>query len=331
MAEERMPAMELDRTANIFNIQHFSVHDGPGVRTVIFFKGCNLRCLWCHNPESISGEREIMFYPEKCIGCGACVAGCPAGAHSLGSAGASAQGEPSGEKEDSFVPGALPTEAGSASCVEHRIDREKCRRCMACCEECYADALVSVGQRRTVEEIFREIGQSTDYFRQSGGGVTFSGGECMLQMDALEQLLALCKRAGIHRAVDTAGNVPWSSFQRILGLTDLFLYDIKAIDPVSHKRCTGVENGRILDNFRRLVESGAKVIVRVPWVPEQNGDEIPAIAAFLSQFPQVRAELLPFHSMGNSKRSALGAEGAPPMTAPDKRMVAQVKEKYHFD
>lgn len=305
MAEERMPAMELDRTANIFNIQHFSIHDGPGVRTVIFFKGCNLRCLWCHNPESISGEREILFYPEKCIGCGACVAGCPAGAHSLGSAGASAQGEPSGEKEDSSVPVALPTEAGSASCVEHRIDREKCRRCMACCEECYADALVSVGQRRTVEEIFREIGQSTDYFRQSGGGVTFSGGECMLRPDFLEVMLRRLKEKDVHTAVDTAGNVPYESFERILPYTDLFLYDVKAFHEEVHRELTGASNRRIKENLLRLAGTGKEIKIRIPVIEELNAGELPFIREFLWANGLRDVELLGYHRMGVGKAGLL--------------------------
>lgn len=287
------------KTANIFNIQHFSVHDGPGVRTVVFFKGCNLHCLWCHNPESIHGSKEILLYPEKCIGCMACLEQCPAGAHS-------------------FADGV------------HRIDRDKCIHCFKCCEECYADALVSVGEQRSTEDIFREICRNTGYFEQSGGGVTFSGGECMLQQEPLTELLGLCRERGIHTAVDTAGNVPWEYFENVRPLTDLFLYDIKAFDPKVHKECTGVDNKRILENFKRLADGGSAIIVRIPYVPEKNGQELEAIVEFLKDYPQVRAELLPYHSMGNSKYHALGQEEIFTAPVPDKQAVAELKKKYHF-
>ena len=186
--------------ADIFNIQHFSVHDGPGVRTVVFFKGCNLRCRWCHNPESVRREPQILWYPEKCIGCGNCVARCPQGAHGF---------------KDGM----------------HTIHRDKCAHCFICCEECYADALVRVGEEREAEDIFREIERNRGYFDESGGGATFSGGECMLQQEPLRELLSLCRQAGIHTAVDTAGNVPWQWFEEMRELADLFLYDLKAFSP----------------------------------------------------------------------------------------------------
>lgn len=286
------------QTVRIFNIQHFSVHDGPGVRTVVFFKGCNLHCRWCHNPESIRGEKEILLYPDRCIGCGACVKQCPAGAHSF-------------------------TEGG------HRIDRNKCIHCFRCCEECYADALVCVGEETDTETVMDEIRRNKGYFDHSGGGVTFSGGECMLQTEPLLELLKSCRREGIHTAVDTAGNVPWSSLEEVLPWTDLFLYDIKAFDPKVHKACTGVTNERILENFRSLADRGAVVTVRIPYVPELNGTQLEGIASFLSGYPQIRAELLPYHSMGNSKYHAL-EETFFAGTAPDKKAVEQLKKKYHF-
>lgn len=219
--------------ANIFNIQHFSVHDGPGVRTVVFFKGCSLHCRWCHNPESIHAAKEILLYPDRCIGCMACREVCPVGAQVFDETG-------------------------------HWIDRSKCIHCFKCCEECYADALVSVGEWRDTDSILKEILENKGYFDQSKGGVTFSGGECMLQPDALTELLKGCQAAGVHTAVDTAGNVPWESFEQVLPYTDLFLYDIKAMDAEVHKACTGVENGRILENFTRLADRGENIFVVIP-------------------------------------------------------------------
>lgn len=287
------------RTVNVFNIQHFSVHDGPGVRTVVFFKGCNLHCRWCHNPESIHDAKDILLYPDRCIGCGACVQQCPIKVHSFD---------------------------GS----RHIMDREKCIHCFKCCEECYADALVCVGEERQMDAVLKEIQCNRGYFEQSGGGVTFSGGECMLQIDALTELLKCCKEEGIHTAVDTAGNVPWSYFEKVLPWTDLFLYDIKAHNPEVHKKCTGVTNERILHNFRILADQGARIIVRIPYIPELNGTELEAIATFLSSYPQLRVELLPYHSMGNPKYHALGVEEVFIGTVPDRLTVQKIKEKYHF-
>ena len=288
----------MGRQANIFNIQHFSVHDGPGVRTVIFFKGCNLRCRWCHNPESIHPEKEILLYPDRCIGCMACRDVCPAGAHRF-------------------------TQEG------HEIELSKCRRCFTCCEECYADALVSVGELRDTDGILKEIIQNKEYFKQSGGGVTFSGGECMLQKDALKELLCGCRKAGIHTAVDTAGNVPWGYFEEILPWTDMFLYDIKAFDPEVHRACTGVTNERILENLTKLAERKARLLVRIPYIQELNGGELDKIAAFLKKW-ELTAELLPYHKLGNSKYRALGRRDAFEGAVPDKKLVDGLKEKYCF-
>ena len=201
------------------------------------------------------------------------------------------------------------------------MDRKRCIRCFRCCEECYADALVCVGEETDTETVMDEIRRNKGYFAHSGGGVTFSGGECMLQTKPLTQLLECCRREGIHTAVDTAGNV--------LPLTDLFLYDIKAFDPIVHQSCTGVTNERILENFRRLADCGAAVTVRIPYVPELNGTQLEGIASFLSAYPQIRAELLPYHSMGNSKYQAL-EETFYTGTVPDKTTVERLKKKYHF-
>ena len=279
--------------ANIFNIQHFSVHDGPGVRTVVFFKGCSLHCRWCHNPESIHAAKEILLYPDRCIGCMACREVCPVGAQVFDETG-------------------------------HWIDRSKCIHCFKCCEECYADALVSVGEWRNTGSILKEILENKGYFDQSKGGVTFSGGECMLQPDALTELLKGCQAAGVHTAVDTAGNVLWESFEQVLPYTDLFLYDIKAMDSDVHKTCTGVGNERILENIKQLAELSARVVIRIPTIEGVNADEenIRKSGEFVKKYlPRAEMELLPYHKFGFGKYEALG------MDLPDAAFGTPTKEK----
>lgn len=259
----------------VFNIQPFSVQDGPGIRTTVFFKGCNLRCAWCHNPESWSGTPEVQQLPEKCIGCGACAAVCPHRAHRW--------------------------EEGV-----HTIDRTRCTGCGACTAECFAGGLTLTGRTLTADEVMTRLLEDKLYFQNSGGGVTFSGGEAMLQLPFLKELLTRCRAAGIHTAVDTAGHLPFSAFEEILPFTDLFLYDIKAIDPDVHRRLTGVDNRHILDNLPRLLERGATAIVRVPCVPGGNWEEMPAIARYLQGKAVERVELLAYHRLGEGKRRGLG-------------------------
>lgn len=257
----------------IFNIQSFSVQDGPGIRTTVFFKGCNLRCAWCHNPESWKFEPQIQFYPEKCIGCGNCFSVCPNGVH--------------------------------VAAEEHILRRENCTACGRCADECYAGALALTGRRMTAEELFRRIQVDQPYYQKSGGGVTFSGGECMMQPDFLAELLHLCREAGIQTAVDTAGHCPWEKLERMLSDADLFLYDLKAYSPALHKKLTGVENGQILSNFEKLLEYGARVIVRIPCIPGANWEEIPQLADYLTGKPVELVELLAYHKLGEGKRKAL--------------------------
>ena len=259
----------------LFNIQKFSVHDGPGIRTTVFFKGCNLKCRWCHNPESISKENQIEFYPEKCIGCGACFTVCPNGVHFL---------------DDN---------------KEHKLDRSKCDGCLLCAQTCYAGALAGVGQNIEISQLLQSILEDKTYYDNSSGGVTFSGGEAMLQIDFLEKILKRCKVERIHTAVDTAGCVPWNYFERILESTDLFLYDIKAADPIRHKQLTGAENHLILDNLNRLSKAGKKIWIRVPFIPGQNDDQIEGIAQLLSPLKPAKVEVMAYHKLGNSKYTAL--------------------------
>ena len=268
----------MSMTGTIYNIQRFSIHDGPGIRTTVFFKGCNLRCLWCHNPESISRRPEVEFYPERCIGCGRCFDACPTHAHILDETGA------------------------------HRIDRSLCEGCLACAGVCYAEALVGVGRQVSAEELLVSILTDRPYYEQSGGGVTFSGGECMTQADFLSEILAACRREGIHTAVDTAGNVPWESFEKVLDHTDLFLYDLKAADSETHRKLTGAGNERILSNLKNLSAAGKRIIVRIPYIPGCNDGEIEAMADILKALAVERVEVMPYHRLGEGKYAALGIE-----------------------
>ena len=252
--------------ATIFDIERNSYVDGPGIRTTVFFKGCNLRCAWCHNPESQSPKPQMMFFKNKCTGCGKCKEKCP----------------------------------------NHL---ESCELCGKCTLYCPHDAREICGKEYTVDEIMIEILKDKSFYENSGGGVTFSGGECMLQIDFLEDLLKACKRNGIHTAVDTAGLVPYESFEQILPYTDLFLYDVKCYDSDKHKKYTGASNGLILSNLKKLLQSGKTVWIRIPIIPNVNDSEaeILNIKEFLNLCgsPE-KIELLPYHAMGEHKYAAIG-------------------------
>jgi pyruvate formate lyase activating enzyme len=272
--------------ATVFDIQKFSVIDGPGIRTTVFFKGCNLRCEWCHNPESQHAYREMLFREERCRDCGKCTAVCP-----------SPQG---------------------------------CILCGKCERYCPTQAREIAGREYSIEALFTEILADRLFYETSGGGVTFSGGECMLQIDALSELLRLCRENGIHTAVDTAGCVPWESFQRVLPYTDLFLYDVKCIDEALHIKGTGVSNRLILENLCRLSqETDRRIIVRVPVIGGYNDTdgEIRRIADFLAPLRIESAELLPYHSMGEQKYRALGRE-AQHFTVPDAERMERFRTMF---
>ena len=253
-------------TALIFDIERNSFVDGPGIRTTIFFKGCNLKCAWCHNPESQDFKPQMMFYKDKCNGCGKCKHICP-------------------------------------------YNLEKCDLCGKCTFYCPVDARKICGKEYTVDEVFTEIIKDKSYYDNSGGGVTFSGGECMLQIDFLLEILKKCKENGIHTAVDTAGHIPFESFKKILPYTDLFLYDIKIFDTQKHKQYVGVGNELILENLKKLFKANAKIWIRIPIIPDVNDsiEEMQLIRDFLDKNGKPeKIELLPYHAMGENKYSAIG-------------------------
>lgn len=265
-------------TGCVLNIQRFSIDDGPGIRTTVFLKGCNLHCQWCHNPESINRNIQIQFYHQKCTKCGDCCVACPSGAR--------------------FMEG-----------NEVVFNRELCRQCKKCVEVCQSGALMAQGQTMSVNEVVTEVLKDQPFYIHSGGGVTFSGGEPLLQNDFLLELLKASKEYGLHTAIDTAGNVPWSVFTSIMNYVDLFLYDIKLMNNKKHKLVTGVDNGRILENLKMLADNKALIHIRVPVIPGTNDNmaEMKEIAGFLQDIGGVELiELLPYHGLGESKYDSLG-------------------------
>ncbi len=261
----------------IFDLQRFSLSDGPGIRTTLFLKGCPLRCLWCHNPESMRQSKEIMFFPERCRSCGACVWACPNGAQTVGLNG-------------------------------RNMDFGRCTGCLKCTAYCRFGALSVVGWEVTVEEIAEELERDRPYYEGSGGGVTISGGEPTLQASFVAQLCAVLKGKGLHLALDTCGHTCWDDLARIATQVDLVLLDIKHLDPARHRALTGITNGLILDNLGRLLDAGIPVSIRFPLIPGQNDDDehIERLAGLLRDHRIDRVEVIPYHSLGLSKYRQLG-------------------------
>ncbi len=262
--------------ATVMDIKKFAVHDGDGIRTTVFLKGCPLRCLWCHNPEGLSAKKELAYFAHKCISCGECARLCPS--HSV---------------KDGI----------------HTFEREKCISCGSCVSVCPSEALRLYGKEMSADEILEIVLEDKDFYEASGGGVTLSGGECLIYPDFCAEVLRLCKESGINTAIDTCGYVSKESLNKVIPYTDVFLYDIKAIDEALHIKCTGVSNKIILENLKYLDSLGCKTEIRTPCVPGCNDGEIPKIEAFISSLSNViRHKILPYHGFARSKYEALGME-----------------------
>jgi pyruvate formate lyase activating enzyme len=283
----------------VTNIQRFSIHDGPGIRTTVFLKGCNLRCFWCHNPETLRTEPEIQIFPDRCIGCGACLERCEQHAHIA-------------------VDG------------QRQFLRERCVACGRCADTCYAESLVLVGEHKTVDEVVEEVLRDEPFYARSGGGITLSGGEPLLQFEFALEILARSKEEGLHTAIETAANYSWERLKAILPFTDLVMMDIKLLDNELHRACTGVGNGRILDNAQRLGREHKPLIVRTPVVPGVNDCEaqILPIAAFAARLPNLLYyELLPFHPMATGKYQSLDMDyRASQLQSPPKEQMEALAE-----
>ena len=267
----------------VFDIQRYAIHDGPGIRTTVFLKGCSLRCFWCHNPEGLRPNPEIQFEPDKCIACGECVLACTQGAQHLAD--------------------------------NQRIyDRHVCTVCGECVYTCYGGGLSLVGKSMSVEDVLAEVLPDLPFYRDSGGGVTLSGGEPVLQNDFAHDLLAGCHAHRIHTALETAGHYPWDRLERLLPYTDLVMMDLKHMHSRNHQKVTGAPNERILVNARRLARTGTPLVFRLPVIPtiNDNVDAVSAVARFVRDLSDLRGatiplELLAFHPLAESKYTSLGA------------------------
>ncbi len=264
----------------IFDIMKFAIHDGPGIRTTVFLKGCPLKCLWCHNPESQKREKEISFIPDKCIGCGWCFEHCPQHGHQM--------------QDD-----------------KHVLLRDPCVRCGICAEKCYAKAIEVVGRDVTVDDVIAEVLKDKPFYETSGGGMTVSGGEPMMQFEFTRALLRLAKDNGLHTCLDTSGFAPLAQYLALLDTVDLFLYDVKDTDPDRHLRNTGVPLSPIVNNLRALDAAGAKILLRCPLISGVNDDDahLDGIAQIANSLLHVEGITLhPYHPLGKSKSERMGSE-----------------------
>ena len=260
----------------VFHIQRMSLQDGPGIRTTVFLKGCPLRCLWCHNPESYVKKPQLMFHREKCVHCGACRDVC--NLHAVSGDG-------------------------------HTVDCKDCTACGACAEACPYDALEICGREMTAEEVMDEVIKDTAFYEMSGGGITLSGGEPLYQPAFAAEIARLARERNISVFLETSGYAPWEAAALVAPYVDVFLYDCKETDPVLHKKFTGAENGMILENLHRLNEMQKRIVLRCPIIPGYNDrtDHFEGIARIANEHASVeRIDIEPYHALGVCKREQLG-------------------------
>ena len=328
-------------TGIVYDIQGFSVQDGPGIRTTVFLKGCPLSCPWCHSPESQRFDIQLSWQWRKCIGmeqCGLCLDVCPHDAIAPGETVASTDSASPTAAEPGHTPAAqvpATTEAGSIPVGERgrrliRVDWDRCDDCGLCAERCPAGALSMWGKSYTVSEVVSRVLRDRPFFERSGGGVTVSGGEPLAQPAFTSALLAALKAEGIHTALDTTGFACWTVVESVLPHVDLFLLDLKHMDSLAHKTVVGVPNEPILENARRLAAAGAKMQIRIPVVPRFNdsGDDLHAVGRFVAELGEAVTivQLLPYHAMGVPKWERIRHGGAVlEATAPSEKRIGEVK------
>ncbi|AKJ42542.1 choline TMA-lyase-activating enzyme [Pragia fontium] len=306
----------LEKKGRIFNVQKYSIYDGDGIRTLIFLKGCNIRCDWCANPEGLSSAFQVMFSQDRCVNCGKCVEVCPTGVHYRQS---DAAGNP-----------------------VHRIDRTaECIGCRKCEEVCITNALDIVGKDVTVREMMDVIMQDYDFYQASGGGVTLGGGELSLQADFAAALLTQCKKMMINTAIETNGTTNLANYEKLAECTDLFLFDVKHIDTEQHKALFGVGNEGVIRNLERLVELNANIVVRMPLVRGYN-DSYDAITGAIHYVMELakrgkiqRIDILPFHQLGKTKYEKLDmiypVKGDPSYSDEELDRLADFFTQFDFD
>jgi len=284
-------------SAVVSDIKRFAVHDGDGIRTTVFLKGCYLRCKWCHNPEGLSKEPLLAYYSHKCINCGACVKVCPEKAHTM---------------------------SGGI----HHYDRSRCNACGLCEGVCPSDTLKLYGRVMSVAELLPILLEDRRFYENTGGGVTLSGGDPLCQPEFCAELFRALKEENINTALDTSGFAPREALDKVISYTDMFLYDMKAYDGEVHEFCTGVNNSAILENLKYLDERGCAIKIRIPYIPQMNDSQIKEIGTFISGLKNVKeVRILPYHAFSNSKYEALGMKyPIPDIPMPDAEEIKQAEE-----